>query len=163
VLKVIEAQLHRCSEKIRALFLVGGFSSNDYMFHRVEERFSSTIPLIFRPDDADKAACLGAAQFGLTARRALSNIMWPKAYMFKVELPAEEEDKFRRPAYVYQAPNGRYMCRNRLKYLVHKDAIVQRGQKVKVEFGKRSTSPQDKMFVVQVFLFRGESSVEVHG
>lgn len=56
----------------------------------------------------------------------------------------------------------------RLKYLVHKGAILQRGQKVKVEFGKRSTSPQgdldlypryltssyvpllDKMFVVQV-------------
>ncbi|KDQ10214.1 hypothetical protein BOTBODRAFT_116200, partial [Botryobasidium botryosum FD-172 SS1] len=153
ILNLLEIEYSRITEGIDALFLVGGFSNNEYLLTHVERGFDSRVAIVLRPPHADLATCRGAAQYGLTQQSLVSQLVSPKAYMFVTELKSDEEDRIKRPAYIDPATK---LCRNRLKYLVNKGALVQRGQKLPVKFGKLSASPQDHEFVL--LLHASESS-----
>ncbi|VDC04739.1 unnamed protein product [Peniophora sp. CBMAI 1063] len=150
VLNLIEEQLKRVAS-VDALLLVGGFSTSEYLFHRVDERFGSRIKVIARPHDADTATLRGAAQYGLAQRPLVSSIIAPRAYMMKVKLPAEPEDFLKRPAYISTNAVGMSICENRLQYLVAKNAILRKGQVVKTKFTKFSQSTQDRTFVATLY------------
>ncbi|KAJ7145829.1 hypothetical protein C8R44DRAFT_972814 [Mycena epipterygia] len=126
VLDLITKQL-AASPKIDALLLVGGFSGSAYLKARVEEQFSACIRTLARPPDSDTATLRGAARYGLARRPLVSQLVVPRSYVMKVKLPAEPEDRVRRPGYVRVNDAGVEICENRLQYLVQKGAIIRKG------------------------------------
>ncbi|TFK47219.1 actin-like ATPase domain-containing protein [Heliocybe sulcata] len=151
VLDLIEEQVRKTDQHIDALLLVGGFSGSEYLFKRVEEKFSSRIKTIARPADADTATCRGSAQYGLARRPLVSSTIVPRSYIMKVKLPAEPEDWMKRPAYIRENDSGVSICENRMQYLVVKGAILRKGQRVKTKFCKFSQSAQDHVFVATLY------------
>lgn len=90
---------------MHALLLVGGFAGSDYLKQRIhvcynasswfsclhltrsmpfQEQFSSRIPVIARPPDADTATLRGAATYGLARRALVSSVIAPRSYIMKV-------------------------------------------------------------------------------
>ncbi|KAJ6542699.1 hypothetical protein B0H19DRAFT_957504 [Mycena capillaripes] len=112
VLDLISKQLDT-SPNIDALLLVGGFSGSAYLKTRVEEQFSPQIRTLARPPDSDTATLRGAARYGLARRALVSQLVVPRSYVMKVKLPAEPEDRVRRPAYVHVNDAGVEICENR--------------------------------------------------
>ncbi|KIM65535.1 hypothetical protein SCLCIDRAFT_1212271 [Scleroderma citrinum Foug A] len=151
VLELIEEQSKRMEQRIDALLLVGGFAGSEYLFGRVEERFSSRIKVIGRPSDADTATLRGAALYGLSRKLVVSTVIAPRSYIMKVKLPAEPEDWIKRPAYIRENSASVPICENRLQYLVVKGAILRKGQRVKTKFCKFSQSGQDCNFVAVLY------------
>ncbi|KAL7412278.1 actin-like ATPase domain-containing protein, partial [Mrakia frigida] len=152
VLDLIQGQVDRNGTKgVDALLLVGGFSGSEYLFHRIEEQFGSSIKVIARPADCDVATVQGAARYGLARRPLVSSVIAPKGYLMRVKLPAETEDYNMRPAYITENKAGMPVCENRLQYLCHKGAILRKGQRIKTRFCKFSTDPSDKIFVAVLY------------
>ncbi|KAG6334314.1 hypothetical protein ID866_4779 [Astraeus odoratus] len=142
VLELIEEQSKRIEQRIDALLLVGGFAGSEYLFKRVEERFSSRIKVMARPSDADTATLRGAALYGLSRKLVVSTVIAPRSYIMKVKLPAEPEDWLKRPAYIRDNSVNVPICENRLQYLVVKGAILRKGQRLKTKFCKFSQNGQ---------------------
>ncbi|KAJ3486412.1 hypothetical protein NLI96_g4257 [Meripilus lineatus] len=151
VVELIEEQLRKVEGRLDCLLLVGGFSGSEYLFKRVQERFSSRVKVIDRPPDCDTATLRGAAQYGLARRPLVSSVIAPQSYMMKVKLPAESEDQLKRPAYIHENDAGVPICENRLQYLVAKGAILRKGQRLKHKFCKFSQNGQDRMFVATLY------------
>ena len=110
---MIEDQLKKITKPVDALFLVGGFSGNEYLFTSVQvwsvyciplllhhlsfrqETFGARIASILRPPGADAAACRGAVQYG---RESMNNVTLISStistvnYVLGVEIPAEPGD-----------------------------------------------------------------------
>ncbi|KAJ6482899.1 hypothetical protein C8R47DRAFT_576571 [Mycena vitilis] len=126
VLELISKQL-ATSPNIDALLLVGGFSGSAYLKTRVEEQFTQQIRTVARPPDSDTATLRGAARYGLARRPLVSQLVVPRSYVMKVKLPAEPEDRVRRPQYVHVNDAGVEICENRLQYLVQRGAIIRKG------------------------------------
>jgi hypothetical protein len=150
-LQLVEEQTKKIDQKIDALLLVGGFAGCEYLFNRVRAQFGSRITIIDRPADADTATARGAAQYGLTGQRIVSSVITPRAYIMKVKLPAEDEDRMKRPAYITNNEAGYAICENRLQYLVTKGAILRKGQRIVTKFCKFSHSSQDSLFVATLY------------
>ncbi|KAJ7682898.1 hypothetical protein B0H17DRAFT_1075328, partial [Mycena rosella] len=119
VLDLITRQL-AVSPPIDALLLVGGFSGSTYLKARVEEHFGAQIHTLARPPDSDTATLRGAARYGLARRALVSQLVVPRSYVMKVKLPAEPEDRVRRPGFVHVNDAGVEVCENRLQYLVQR-------------------------------------------
>ncbi|KAI5983887.1 actin-like ATPase domain-containing protein [Pisolithus albus] len=151
VLDLIEEQFKRVDQKIDALLLVGGFAGSEYLFKRVEERFSTKVRVIARPSDTDTATVRGAALYGLSRKSVVSTVIAPRSYIVKVKLPAEPEDWIKRPAYIKENSASVPICENRLQYLVVKGAILRKGQRVKTKFCKFSQDGQDTNFVAVLY------------
>lgn len=151
VLELIEEQFKRVDQKIDALLLVGGFAGSEYLFKRVEERFSTKVRVIARPSDTDTATVRGAALYGLSRKSVVSTVIAPRSYIMKVKLPAEPEDWIKRPAYIKENSASVPICENRLQYLVVKGAILRKGQRVKTKFCKFSQDGQDTNFVAVLY------------
>jgi hypothetical protein len=151
VLDLIEDQAKKVEHQIDALLLVGGFAGSEYLYKRVEEQFGSRIKVIARPDDADTATARGAAQYGLAGKTLVTTVICPRAYLMKVKLPAEPEDWQKRPAYIKENNASVTICENRLQYLVHKGAILRKGQRVRTKFCKFSQTSQDCIFVAVLY------------
>ncbi|KAF8339486.1 hypothetical protein F5887DRAFT_980246 [Amanita rubescens] len=118
---VVNQQLNKVEEPIHALLLVGGFAGSEYLKQRVEETFSSKIKII------DTATLRGAAQYGLSKRQA------------GVKLPAEDEDRMKRPAYLEKNDAGKTICQNR------------KGQRSTAKFCKYSQNSLDSIFVTTIY------------
>ncbi|KAF8556771.1 actin-like ATPase domain-containing protein [Imleria badia] len=151
VLEMIEEQSGKIEQRIDALLLVGGFAGSEYLFGKVEAKFSGKIKVIARPSDADTATVRGAAQYGLSRKTIVSTVIVPRAYIMKVKLPAEPEDWLKRPAYIKENSASVPICENRLQYLVMKGAILRKGQRVITKFCKFSHSRQDCNFVAVLY------------
>ncbi|CAA7266793.1 unnamed protein product [Cyclocybe aegerita] len=150
VVRLIDSQISLLGPP-EALFLVGGFAQNPYLFKRVAQTFKDRIPFIQRPSDADTAALRGAgagALLGLTFR---PKIVVPRSYILKVRVPAEQGDFLRRPAYIKQDARGMPLCEKRLQYLVKKGAVVDKGGPILAKFSKLSKSERDSTFVTRVY------------
>jgi len=151
VLELIEEQTRKVDQRIDALLLVGGFAGSEYLFKKVQELMGSRIRVIARPSDADTATCRGAAQYGLARRPLVSSVISPRAYIMKVKLPVEMEDRIKRPAYITRNEAGYEICENRLQYLVQKAAILRKGQRITTKFCKYSQNIQDCVFVAVLY------------
>ncbi|KAJ7778510.1 actin-like ATPase domain-containing protein [Mycena metata] len=157
VLGLISKQLDK-SPNIDALLLVGGFSGSAYLKTRVEEEFSSRIRTLARPPDSDTATLRGAARYGLARRPLVSQLVVPRSYVMKVKLPAEPEDRVRRPAYVYINDAGIEICENRLQYLVQRGAIIRKGQRITTRFCKFAKTPDDTSFTATLYTSSSSSA-----
>ncbi|KAJ7128137.1 actin-like ATPase domain-containing protein [Mycena crocata] len=150
VLDLIAKQL-ALSPNIDALLLVGGFSGSAYLKTQVEEQFSSRIPTLARPPDSDTATLRGAARYGMSRRALVSQLIVPRSYVMKVKLPAEPEDRVRRPGYVHVNDAGVEICENRLQYLVQKGAITRKGQRITTRFCKFAKTREDTTFTATLY------------
>ncbi|KAF8632110.1 hypothetical protein AX15_002041 [Amanita polypyramis BW_CC] len=66
IIKAIEAQCRKSTIPIKAIFMVGGFSTSDYLFSKLEEHFKSRNINILRPDAyLNKAVAEGAISFSI--------------------------------------------------------------------------------------------------
>nr|GAT50247.1 predicted protein [Mycena chlorophos] len=157
VLRLIAKQLS-VSPPIDALLLVGGFSGSTYLKTRIEECFGGIIPIIVRPPDCDTATLRGAARYGLARRPLVSQLVIPRSYVMKVKLPAEAEDRSRRPAYVRYNDAGVEICENRLQYLLRKGSVVRKGQRVVTPFCKFSRTREDSTFTATLYTFDSGSA-----
>ncbi|KAF9511779.1 hypothetical protein BS47DRAFT_1140712 [Hydnum rufescens UP504] len=63
VLRSIVAQMQASKVRLDILLLVGGFSTNEYLFQRITQRFGPSIVSVIRPADGDIASCRGGVQF----------------------------------------------------------------------------------------------------
>ncbi|KAJ7058145.1 actin-like ATPase domain-containing protein [Mycena amicta] len=159
VINLISTQLS-VSPPIDALLLVGGFSGSTYLKTRIEERFGGRISTLARPPDCDTATLRGAARYGLARRPLVSQLVVPRSYVMKVKLPAEPEDRIRRPGYV-QYNDARVEVCERLQYLVRKGAIVQKGRRVKTQFCKFSKTRDDSTFTATLYTFDSEATTTI--
>ncbi|KAJ7147329.1 actin-like ATPase domain-containing protein [Mycena filopes] len=157
VLSLISKQLEK-SPDVDALLLVGGFSGSAYLKTRVEEEFSPRIRILARPPDSDTATLRGAARYGLARRSLVSQLVVPRSYVMKVKLPAEPEDRIRRPAYVHINDAGIEICENRLQYLVQRGAIIRKGQRITTRFCKFAKTPDDTSFIVTLYTSSSSSA-----
>ncbi|KAJ7777521.1 actin-like ATPase domain-containing protein [Mycena maculata] len=160
VLDLITKQL-AASPTIDALMLVGGFSGSAYLKARIEEKFSSQIRTLARPPDSDTATLRGAARYALARRPLVSQLVVPRSYVMKVKLPAEPEDRVRRPAYVRVNDAGVEICENRLQYLVQKGAIIRKGQRITTRFCKFSRTRDDTSFTATLYVSPSPSATDV--
>ncbi|KAF7307712.1 hypothetical protein MKEN_01131300 [Mycena kentingensis (nom. inval.)] len=173
VLNLIGRQI-AVSPPIDALLLVGGFSGSAYLKARIEERFGGRVSTIARPPDSETATLRGAARYGLARRPLVSQLVTPRSYVLKVrkyllmldllrhgrqvKLPAEPEDRVRRPGYIQYNDAGVEVCENRLQYLVRKGAIIRKGQRLKTEFCKFSRTRDDSTFTATLYTFDSEGT-----
>ncbi|KAK4046961.1 hypothetical protein OIO90_006379 [Microbotryomycetes sp. JL221] len=160
VLDLLQFQLSKVSStRIDAIILVGGFSASEYLFTRVQQTFGATIAVVARPNDCDVATMRGAARYGLglsSGKKAVSNVISPRSYIMKVKLPAEDVDRFQRPHFITVNDAGMQVCENRLSYLVAKGAVLRKGERLRSRFCKYVKSPQDNVFVAQLFVSDSE-------
>ncbi|GAA5889548.1 hypothetical protein JCM5296_005982 [Sporobolomyces johnsonii] len=155
VLATIELQLSKVPSKtVNAIILVGGFAASEYLFGRVQKAFGDRIATIARPRDADVATLQGAARYGLgliAGKAAVSSVVCPKSYIMKSKLPAEDEDRYKRPGFITTNNAGIEVCENRLSYLVAKGAVLRKGQRLKSRFCKFSRHASDCMFTAVLY------------
>ncbi|GAA5942523.1 Hsp70 family protein [Sporobolomyces koalae] len=152
VLEIINAQLATVPNKsVNALILVGGLSSSQYLFERVQEAFADKISVIARPRDADVATLQGAARYGL-GKATVSSVISPRSYIIKCKLPAEDVDRYTRPGFISSNDAGVEVCENRLSYLVAKGAVLRKGQRLRSRFCKYSRGPSDCHFTAILYV-----------
>ncbi|GAA5840524.1 hypothetical protein JCM11251_007608 [Rhodosporidiobolus azoricus] len=156
VLSTIETQLQKTPKKsVHALILVGGFAASEYLNSRVYEAFHDRIGIIARPRDTDVATLQGAARYGLgliSGKPAVSSVISPRSYIMKCKLPATEQDRYTRPGFITTNDAGIEVCENRLSYLVAKNAVLRKGQRLRSRFCKFSRGPADCMFTAVLYV-----------
>ncbi|GAA5914368.1 Hsp70 family protein [Sporobolomyces salmoneus] len=152
VLGIIETQLSKVPGKsVNALILVGGLSSSQYLFQRVQEAYGGRIGIIAKPRDSDVSVLKGAARYGL-GKPTVSSVISPRSYIMKCKLPAEDVDRYQRPGFISTNDAGVEVCENRLSYLVAKGAVLRKGQKLRSRFCKFSRSPLDCHFTAILYV-----------
>jgi hypothetical protein len=163
------------SKSVHALILVGGLSSSQYLFQRVQETYANRIGIIVRPRDSDVSVLKGAAKYGL-GKATVSSVISPRSYImsefslssFHVEsfidvseispprteckLPAEDIDRYQRPGFISTNDAGIEVCENRLSYLVAKGAVLRKGQRLRSRFCKYSRSASDCYFTAILYV-----------
>ncbi|GAA5915261.1 hypothetical protein JCM6882_003386 [Rhodosporidiobolus microsporus] len=156
VLDTIETQLQKTPKRaVNALILVGGFAASEYLNSRVYEVFHDRISIIARPRDTDVATLQGAARYGLgliSGKPAVSSVISPRSYIMKCKLPATEQDRYTRPGFITTNDAGIEVCENRLSYLVAKNAVLRKGQRLRSRFCKFSRGPADCMFTAVLYV-----------
>ena len=131
---MIGNKLEKITEPVDALFLVGGFSGNEYLFTSIQvwpvsyipssfhhislhqDVFRKRIPSILRPLGADAAACCGTAQYGRASMNnvtLISSTISTKSYILGVEIPAEPEDMRAQPRLIATNYKNIKMCSDR--------------------------------------------------
>ncbi|KAF9511524.1 hypothetical protein BS47DRAFT_1383408 [Hydnum rufescens UP504] len=155
ILHLLEAQLQRVGS-VDALFLIGGFCANQYLFDRIWDTFHERLhDRILKSSDPERAKSIGAAQSGL----AQSLIHWPigaptiiasKSYIIEVGpnqgFGPEGNWKLGNAAEI----NG-YNLVFKAQYLVLKGAVLKKGEPVLEEFTKTSTDPSDSVFMARLY------------
>ncbi|KAF9511188.1 hypothetical protein BS47DRAFT_1383594 [Hydnum rufescens UP504] len=161
VLGLIESQLEnmRDPEAVDALFLLGGFSNNGYLFSCVQKAFGDRIKIILRPEGADIAACRGAAQYADALETKYTTRVTPihstfatKSYILGVEIPAEPEDLRDQPTFISVNHENIEMCANRALYVVRKGEAIVRQDAIQLKFQKYSESFTDSLFSATLYI-----------
>ncbi|GAA5969837.1 hypothetical protein JCM3765_004591 [Sporobolomyces pararoseus] len=152
VLEIVDSQLSKVPTKsVNALILVGGLSSSQYLFQRVQEAYANRIGIIVRPRDSDVSVLKGAARYGL-GKATVSSVISPRSYIMKCKLPADDLDRYQRPGFISTNDAGIEVCENRLSYLVAKGAVLRKGQRLRSRFCKFSRSPVDCYFTAILYV-----------
>ncbi|KAF9506991.1 hypothetical protein BS47DRAFT_1352200 [Hydnum rufescens UP504] len=162
VVRSIESQLKKIAEPVDALFLVGGFSANEYLFTHVKETFGARIKSIVRPRGADVAASRGAVLYGSNTSHSspiISSNVSPKSYIVSVDLPAEPEDLAEHAAWVSTNSQKIKMCANRALYIVRKGENVSKREQIKVKFRAYSESISNDEFTTTMHISDSEETL----
>ncbi|KAF9510321.1 hypothetical protein BS47DRAFT_1396058 [Hydnum rufescens UP504] len=156
---VVEQILHSIASHLQAsnlgsdvLLLVGGFSTNDYLFRRITEQFSSSVVSIIRPARGENALCHGGARFGIGS--LVSSIIQPQNLFRRVALPAERDDRMMRPVYITNVA-GRSLCECRVEYIIRRGASFMKGGRSELRLRKHCSSRYDRTFELVLYTSSG--------
>ncbi|KAF9511754.1 hypothetical protein BS47DRAFT_1486679 [Hydnum rufescens UP504] len=151
---VVEQVLHSIATHVEAskvrldiLLLVGGFSTNEYLFRRITEQFGSSIVSIIRPADV---SCHGGPRFGVGS--LVSSVIHPRNVFLRVALPAEREDRMMRPIYITSVG----VCEHRVQYISRRGASIVKGSRSELRVRKLCTSRYDHAFELVLYISNGE-------
>jgi len=154
VLRTIASHVRALNVRLDVLLLVGGFSTNEYLFQRITDRFASNIAVI-RPADGDFASCGGGARVGIAS--PVSSVIPPQNIFRRVTLPAEQEDRVLRPAYITGVP-GSLLCENRVEYIVRRGSRVMKGSNSELRLRKHCSSRYDCTFDLVLYTSNGDQT-----
>ncbi|CAG8585382.1 3591_t:CDS:2 [Funneliformis mosseae] len=120
IIKLIDAQLNSVPRhlKIKAMFLVGGFSESLYLTKRIKETFHNRVPKIAFPRQPVAAIAKGAVSYGLNMQIIDSRII---PWTFGIEI-SDDFDPQNDPE-TLKTQSGR---------IWRFDPIVQQGERLKV-------------------------------
>ncbi|KAF9510347.1 hypothetical protein BS47DRAFT_1396083 [Hydnum rufescens UP504] len=159
---VVEQVLHSIATHVQApevrldvLFLVGGFSTNEYLFQRITEQFGSSIVSVIRPGDGDIGSCHGGPRFGISS--LVSSVKHTQNVFRRVALPAEREDRMMRPVYITSVP-GRSLCEHRVEYIVRRGASIVKGDRSELRLRKLCSSRYDRTFELVLYSSNDEQT-----
>ncbi|KAF9510356.1 hypothetical protein BS47DRAFT_1348169, partial [Hydnum rufescens UP504] len=155
VLGSIAAQVRASKVRLDVLLLVGGFSTNEYLFQRIIQQFGSSIGSIIRPADGDTAWCRGGVRFDVGS--PISSVIQPQNVFRRVALSTELEDRTMRPAYITNVA-GRSFCEYRVEYIVRRGASVVKGRRNELRVRKLCTSQYDRTLDIVLCTSNGEES-----
>ncbi|KAF9511742.1 hypothetical protein BS47DRAFT_1298549, partial [Hydnum rufescens UP504] len=133
VLHSIATHVEASKVRIDTLLLVGGFSTNEYLFRRITEQFGSSTVSVIRPADGDIASCRGGPRFGISS--LVSSVIHPQSVFLRVALPAEREDRMMRPVYI-RTVRGGSLCEHRVQYIARRGASVMKGGRSELRLRK---------------------------
>ncbi|KAI7901283.1 uncharacterized protein BX663DRAFT_515501 [Cokeromyces recurvatus] len=122
VISLLEKQYNSIPNKeLSCIFLVGGFGSSNYLYHRVQEAFSTRVNQILCPPRAALAVVRGAVYFGLNPRTVTSRIS-RRTYGINAGLPFDES--LDPPSSRVIRPDGSIRCTSRFLVFVRKGNLL---------------------------------------
>ncbi|KAI9473985.1 MAG: hypothetical protein EXX96DRAFT_529019 [Benjaminiella poitrasii] len=107
--------------RLSCIFLVGGFGSSNYLYHRVQEVFSSKVSQILCPPRAAMAVVRGAVYFALNPRIVTSRVS-RRTYGINAGLPFDENLDPSSSRVV--RPDGSVRCTSRFLVFVRKGDVL---------------------------------------
>ncbi|KAF9510362.1 hypothetical protein BS47DRAFT_1409176 [Hydnum rufescens UP504] len=155
VLCSIAAQVQASKVHVDVLLLVGGFSTNEYLFQRIAQQFGSSVGSIIRPADGDTAWFRGGVRFDVGS--PISSVIQPQNVFRRVALPTELEDRTMRPAYITNVA-GRSFCEYRVEYIVRRGVSVVKGCRNELQVRKLCISQYDRALDIVLYTSNGEES-----
>ncbi|EFJ22077.1 hypothetical protein SELMODRAFT_416857 [Selaginella moellendorffii] len=126
IVHLISQQLDGSSDKVRYIFLVGGFANNPYLVTRVREAFKERVAKVFVPPNPGSAICNGAVMLGFDDRLVLSRIS-RRTYGMSSIRPFEVGDPLQ---YMLVDEDGHLCCENNFLVSVRKNQPVPQDSKV---------------------------------
>lgn len=122
VLTLIEHQLTQIPRQPpKAIFLVGGFGSSNYLYQRVQQSFAGRVQQILTPPRAGLAVVRGAVYFGLNPRIVTSRVT-RRTYGINAGLPFDPQRD--PPESRAIRPDGSIRCTTRFLDFVKKGASI---------------------------------------
>ncbi|KAF9510360.1 hypothetical protein BS47DRAFT_1331774 [Hydnum rufescens UP504] len=155
VLQSIATHVQASEVGLDVLLLIGGFSTNKYLFQRITEQFGSSIVSVIRPGDGDIGSCHGGPRFGISS--LVSSVKHTQNVFRRVALPAEREDRMMRPVYITSVP-GRSLCEHRVEYIVRRGASIVKGDRSELRLRKLCSSQYDRTFELVLYSSNGEQT-----
>ncbi|KAJ7539870.1 hypothetical protein O6H91_11G112700 [Diphasiastrum complanatum] len=105
---------------LKALMLVGGFSSSPYLMRRIQEKFGERVGEIIRPPNPGSAVCSGAVTLGISKGIILARVS-RKTYGIYTCKDYKPSDPYQ---YQTVTKDGRVFCRNHFDVFVRVDEEV---------------------------------------
>ncbi|KAI9022755.1 hypothetical protein CLU79DRAFT_142414 [Phycomyces nitens] len=124
ILSLVGNQLQRAGS-LKAIFLVGGFGSSNYLFKRIQDEFGRAVPLIAVPPRCELAVVRGAVYFGMNPTVVASRV---SRYWYGIDATMPFDDTVDPPDYKLTRSDGSIRCDNRFS------VYVNRGQSLDTDY-----------------------------
>ncbi|KAF7727817.1 hypothetical protein EC973_007048 [Apophysomyces ossiformis] len=102
---------------LKAIFMVGGFGSSHYLYHRVSEEFKAEGIKVITPHRAELAVSRGAVYFGMNPRKVTTRV--PR-YWYGIDITHTFEEGVDPPEFKIIKPDGSIRCDNRFSVFVRR-------------------------------------------
>ncbi|KAI8342577.1 hypothetical protein BC941DRAFT_413166 [Chlamydoabsidia padenii] len=126
VMEVLELVHKQKAEapNLKAIFMVGGFGSSQYLYSRVHEEFDPLGIKVISPPRAEMAVCRGAVYFGMNPTKVSVRI--PR-YWYGIDITSPFNELLDPPEYKIINPDGSIRCDHRFS------VFVQRGKPLDID------------------------------
>jgi len=135
IINVIEEQSRKAAKKIKAIFLVGGFATSDYLFSKLEEHFKTKDIDILRPDAyLNKAVAEGSIIYKLD--HSVSGRVSRYTYGIEscTDFNPNRADHLAREHTCFDTIAGEVWVPNRFSAILHKDTEVSEETEFRASF-----------------------------
>ncbi|PFH48898.1 hypothetical protein AMATHDRAFT_5370 [Amanita thiersii Skay4041] len=166
IIEAIESQSKNATKPIKAVFLVGGFSTSDYLFSRLEDHFESRNIKILRPDAyLNKAVPEGAVSYHLD--HCVTSRMSKFSYGIRADEiydPKNAEHRARESKVICK-PNGERRVPDGFTTILAKAVEVSETKEFRKPFQRRFDQQAFDDFKIQyntIRCYRGEDNKAPH-
>ncbi|KAK2462910.1 hypothetical protein APHAL10511_005108 [Amanita phalloides] len=162
IIRVIEEQSRKSPIPIRAICLVGGFATSDYLFSNLDTHFSSQDLRILRPDGyLNKAVAEGAVSYHIDHR--VSTRVARLTYGFHIHYPFNpfDSEHIRRSHLVFTNLSGERRIMGVFSYVLLKGTAVSEETEYRKSYFKeipRSSFDADKTIQENMKCYRGRAA-----
>ncbi|KAI9308397.1 hypothetical protein BJ944DRAFT_260306 [Cunninghamella echinulata] len=116
VLELVHKQKDETTN-LKAIFMVGGFGSSQYLYSRVAEEFEPLGIKVISPPRAEMAVCRGAVYAGMNPTKVSVRI--PR-YWYGIDITAPFDEELDPPEYKIINPDGSVRCDHRFSCFVRR-------------------------------------------